>query len=538
MKKSVARILFLATAMFGQKVMAQADVAEKTPDEAATPTETQSAPAEAAPAPAPVVSDPALAAKVAELQAKLQKVEAAEVANQAKADKLAKLKLSGYVQARYEYHQDANNGWSFPAAGSTSAGSTGTKDYFYVKRARLITVYNDNNAEMVAQIDASGAGLTAKDLEAAFIDTWTPLHLRISVGQFKYPFGYELQQSDIVREMPERSRFILNYFPGERDRGLKIQGKIDVLRFQIALVNGNGTQDSAFGVLDSNNFKDVVGRVGIDQGFVAGGVSGWFGNDDIDTSNADKTKWLKFSRARAGADVQGYIDVPSLGNLALRGEAMYSRDKNQAYNGVAASSCQDRIGWGWSLIAAQNIGKYLGAVVRVDGYDPLIQSSLDSVKCAGTPATATAAAKPGSYVIAGTDRVITYGGGLLGYVSPNLKASLIYEHPSEQGSNKVNNDLFTAQLQASFWAPNSSSAVAPALQTVATLHFGRALRWGIWPGLRYGFARKPHENTRHRRRRIHRREFLEPLGSAPSRACLRQPGCPDLRRESAQSGRS
>jgi hypothetical protein len=48
------------------------------------------------------------------------------------------------------------------------------------------------------------------------------------------------------------------------------------------------------------------------------------------------------------------------------------------------------------------------------------------------------------------DRVITYGGGLLGYVSPNLRASFIYEHPSEQGSNKVNNDLFTAQLQASF----------------------------------------------------------------------------------------
>jgi hypothetical protein len=153
---------------------------------------------------------------------------------------------------------------------------------------------------------------------------------------------------------------------------------------------------------------------------------------------------LKFARVRVGADVQGYIDVPGVGNLALRGEAMYSRDKNKDYNGVAASSCQDRIGWGWSLIAAQNIGKYLGAVVRVDGYDPLLQSSLDSVKCAGT------ATKPGTYVTAGTDRVITYGGGLLGYVSPNLKASFIYEHPSEQGSNKVNNDLFTAQLQASF----------------------------------------------------------------------------------------
>jgi len=439
MKKSVASVLFLVTAIGGQEVMAQT---EATSAPGSAPAEAAPS-AEAAPAPAPVATDPVLAAKVADLEAKLQKVEAAAADAQAKLDKVSKLKLSGYVQARYEWHQDANNGWSFPATG-TGAGSTGTKDYFYVKRARLITVYNDTNAELVAQIDASGTSFAAKDLEAAFIDTWTPLHLRISVGQFKYPFGYELQQSDVVREMPERSRFILNYFPGERDRGLKIQGKYDILRFQVALINGNGTQDSAFGTLDSNNYKDVVGRVGVDQGLVAGGVSGWYGNDDLDTSNADKTKWLKFKRARVGADVQGYVDVPGVGYLALRGEAMYSRDKNLAYNGVAASSCQDRIGWGWSLIAAQAIGKYVGAVVRVDGYDPLIQSSYDSVACAGT------AKAPGSYVIAGADRVITYGGGLLGFVSPNLKASFIYEHPSEQGSNKVNNDLFTAQLQASF----------------------------------------------------------------------------------------
>ena len=443
MNKSAARILVLATAMFGQRVMAQGDVAEKTPAESAPSAEAPSASAsatsaEARPGLLPAAGDPALAARVAELETKLKKVEAAAATNEAKVDELSKLKLSGYVQGRYEWHQDASNGWKFPAVGSTGAGSTGSKNYFYVKRARFITVYNASNAELVAQIDASGTTLAAKDLEAAFIDTWTPLHLRVSLGQFKYPFGYELQQSDVVREMPERSRFILGYFPGERDRGFKIQGRYAILRFQIALVNGNGTQDAAFGTLDSNNYKDVVGRLGIDKGFVAAGVSGWYGGDDLDTSNSNKTKWLKFSRVRVGADIQGYLDVPSVGNLALRGEAMYSRDKNQDYNGVAASSCQDRIGWGWSLIAAQNIGKYLGAVVRVDGYDPLLQGSYDGATCAGTVATAAA------------DRVIVFGGGVLGYVSPNLKASLIYEHPSEQGSNKVNNDLFTAQLQASF----------------------------------------------------------------------------------------
>jgi hypothetical protein len=380
----------------------------------------------------------------ADLDAKVKRMEADLAETKAKVDKAARLKLSGYVQARYEWHQDAVNGWSFPADVSTGAGSAGNKDYFYVRRARLITVYSGGNAEFVAQIDAAGTGLSAKDLEAAFVDTWTPLHLRISIGQFKYPFGFELQQSDVVREMPERSRFIQNYFLGERDRGLKIQGTYDILRFQIAVVNGNGTQDAAFGTLDSNNYKDLVGRLGVDAGFIAGGVSAWWGQADLDTSATDKTAWLKFSRLRVGADLQGYIDVPGVGNLALRGEAIYSRDKNLDYNGVPASSCKDRIGWGWSLVAAQGIGSHMGAVIRVDGYDPMLQSSLDGVSCAGT------ASKPGSYVTAGTDRIITYGGGVLGIISPNLKASFIYEHPSEQGKSNVGNDLFTAQLQASF----------------------------------------------------------------------------------------
>jgi hypothetical protein len=71
---------------------------------------------------------------------------------------------------------------------------------------------------------------------------------------------------------------------------------------------------------------------------------------------------------------------------------------------------------------------------------------------AGPSAPASLFVPPNFTVIlrAGSDRIITYGGGLLGFVPPNLKASLIYEHPAEQGSNKVNNDLFTAQLQANF----------------------------------------------------------------------------------------
>jgi hypothetical protein len=336
------------------------------------------------------------------------------------------------------------NGWD---PKSNSAAST-TKTTFYVRRARLDTNYTGTNAEFVLQLDAGGDTVGLRDAEAAFVDTWTPLHLRISVGQFKYPFGYELQQGDPVREMPERSRMILQLFPGERDRGLKVQGRYQVLRFQVALVNGNGIQDPIFkSGKDSNAWLDLVGRLGVDFDTIAGGISGYYSGSDIynpsSSTDTSPANLKRYSRIRVGGDVQANIDVPTLGNLSLRGEIIYSRDKNMSYNGIAANSCQDRIGLGWSMIAAQNLGRWVGAVVRVDSYDPLLQSALGST-CVSSDG------KTGTYITAGMDRVITYGGGFLLYVSQNFKATFVYEHPAEQGSASKDNDIFTAQLQARF----------------------------------------------------------------------------------------
>jgi Phosphate-selective porin O and P len=471
--RDMRMVLSLVAVLAGGKAMAQTEAASTEgakPPAADAPTMDAPAPAPATetPTPAPAVAAapavPAVSAPSATVEERLASVEKknaeldkAREELKAMQDKASKLKITGFVQGRYEWHQDSVNGWDYSAKPTTTTppgnAASSTKSTFYVRRARLDTVYSGTNAEFVLQLDAGGDTVGLRDAEAAFVDTWTPLHLRISVGQFKYPFGYELQQSDTAREMPERSRMIQQLFAGERDRGLKVQGSYQMLRFQIALVNGNGIQDPIFKAgKDENAWQDLVGRLGFDLTTVSGGLSGYYGANDVynpaynATTNPDTNplNLKRFSRMRLGADVQGNLDVPSLGNLSLRGEVMYSRDKNKEYNGVAADACQDRIGWGWSLIAAQNIGNYLGAVVRVDGYDPLLKGSLDSTTCAGTTA------KPGTYVAAGKDQIITYGGGLLVYVSANLKASFIYEHPTEQADKKVNNDIVTAQLQARF----------------------------------------------------------------------------------------
>ncbi len=348
------------------------------------------------------------------------------------------LKISGYIQSRYEWHDDANFGLD-------AAGKPLGTNRFFVRRGRLKAVHATANAEYLLQIDATGDGVVVKDAEATFIDTWTPLKLHLTMGQFKVPFGYEILQSSGEREMPERSLVIRKLFPGERDRGLRLKAQYGHLRFNGAVINGNAfTTDSQYGTFDQTSFKDLVGRVGAEFGFVTLGVSGHWGHELKTTSAKAATaavpampaSYDNFSRLRVGADAQVYAVVPKLGKFALKGEIIWARDKNIEFSGVAANPCKDATAFGWYLTMVQDLGTHLGVVVRVDQFDP--NTSANS----SCPDTVTAPAA--------IDRVTTVGGGLLVPVSANLRGTLVYEHLAEQGVNSRGNDVFTAQLQAKF----------------------------------------------------------------------------------------
>ena len=427
-----------------------APAAAPTPPEGAPPVIPADAPAAvpalAADGSAPVAAPLPVEERLANLEGKAEGAEESLAATKSVADKLSKIKVSGYIQGRYEWHGD-----------STNYGS-GATNQFLVRRGRVKTVYDGTNAEYLLQIDAASTGVTLKDAEATFVDTWTPLGLRLTMGQFKWPFGYEVTQSSGDREMPERAAVIRAMFPGERDRGVRLSGKYEALRFAFAIVNGNGTSANN----DLNGFKDVVGRVGVDMGWIVGGLSGYLGHpltvkaatafsstgkdtnadgkitaDEVTFTAAAPASYTVASRKRIGADAQTYLDVPGIGGFALKGEAILSKDTNLALGATAADPCKDVTSFGWILTASQNIGDYLGIAARVDSYDPLFSKSLSDACRAKNPALGTG------------DRKTTYAGGVLIYPSGNIKGTLIYEHVDEQ-NNDVKNDVFTAQLQARF----------------------------------------------------------------------------------------
>jgi hypothetical protein len=445
--------LFAAPAVLAQGTVGVSSPAPREAPQEALPSVDSAQPA--APTPPPPVA-PALDERVAAVESKLAGTEETVGAMQASVDGLKKLKISGFIQGRYEYHQDAMDGTKNPK----------NENRFYVRHAYLGTRYEGKNAEYFLQIDANNNdGFALKDAEASFVDTWTPLHLKLTLGQFKVPFGYEILQSDADREMPERSQVILSLFPGDRDRGLRLQGSYEMLRLNVALVNGAsfGQKDPAngFGTVqngyDPNGFKTVVGRVGVDLGRLVGGFS-WMWGRTLDTKfglpdvkDGSKTagkllpdSYLYYAQTRLGADVQAYLDVPELGGLAVKGEVIWARKTNLDYAAFGpANSCLNSQSLGWMITVVQNFGQYLGVALRLDQFDPLLASTVDP-KCYATDVTQTDAVKARD-----SDRLTRLGAALLLHGSANIKFTLSYEHLWEQGP-AVANDVLTAQLQARF----------------------------------------------------------------------------------------
>jgi len=477
---AVALISLFSTAAFAQHpvppgAVTPAPAPAPAPAAPAAPATPGAPPAEVPPPPtavpeAPPAPPPPIEERVNELDQKLEGLTESYQETRSTASSLSKLKFSGYIQGRYAWQDNDDS-----ISGVDAQGRPTSFNRFLVRRGRLKATYTGENAEYLLQIDATGDGVVLKDAEATFVDTWTPVGLRFSIGQFKVPFGYEVLQSSSEREMPERARVIRALFPGERDRGARITARWEWLRFMGALVNGNFTQgDPVFNPtsLDNNRYLDTYLRLGGDFGFLVVNLSTQFGQkvqttvtntaltitdanmDGVITADEVKPAATTVSMQlydiwRFGADAQFYFDIPGVGGMALKGELVMSQDTNKDFRGAPADSCRDMKGFGWILTGSQNIGDYFGVAARFDQWNPNRDVTGTSMTCT------TASAK------AAVDKISTLGVGPLLYISGNLKASAIYEHlwrnaslglgqPGIAPSSAVPHDQFTLQLQAKF----------------------------------------------------------------------------------------
>lgn len=319
---------------------------------------------EAAPATAPA----APAAPAVDLAALEGKVDAlAEQLAETRGDVsgLKKLKLSGYVQARYAWQEAASYNASAAAATPTTPAQTG----FFIRRGRLKAVYDADVAQYVAQIDMTTSGVSTKE---AYASVKLPYGLAVDAGLQLFPFGYEVfARSSSDLDTLERARVTRAFLGGEYDLGVALRGKASVVNFKVGLFNGNGV-DSGQAGRDNDQLKDVIGRAWVDYGVVTAGVSGWYGKTQAYHRADDKV----FDRNRVAVDAQVYLDLLPIGGTAVKGEWMWGHTTIGGTLGAggnlpaATSTAPVPTGSGFYGILLQNVGEWNQLAVKYEQYTP------------------------------------------------------------------------------------------------------------------------------------------------------------------------
>ena len=165
-------------------------------------------------------------------------------------DKLSRIKLSGYIQAQYEYYQ--------------FSPELTPNNTFYLRRARIKFSYEGKNGlAFVLQPDFATNNLALKDAYVTLNDKWLKM-FSLTAGQFNR-LNYEVEYSSSQREVLERSKVIKYLYPGEREIGakLEIKPKQIPIKFQLAAFNGNFSGNSAKDGKDgkdNDNEKDYMAR--------------------------------------------------------------------------------------------------------------------------------------------------------------------------------------------------------------------------------------------------------------------------------------
>jgi hypothetical protein len=260
---------------------------------------------------------------------RVQALEEQTQTHQSDLDKLKRFKFSGYLQVRWETAEFAND--SVKVAGSPAVVTPANDQRFYIRRGRFKLTYDANPlSQAVIYFDGNTAGsnrnLTLLEAYITLMDPWTTDHRhQLTAGQFNIPFGWEIERSSSLRELPERSRAENVLFNGERDRGVKLVNPwTPKLETVVSVLNGYGINDVAFPTLDPTAAKDWTARARYIGGTLDFSASYYGGHTTLPFTGPD----LEVDKTRIGGDAQFYYELPSAGGGTLRGEVYVGKNLN------------------------------------------------------------------------------------------------------------------------------------------------------------------------------------------------------------------
>lgn len=284
------------------------------------------------------------------------------------------VQLFGYIQGEFKYE----------SAGELGAGESFDQNSFYFNRARIGVMGNipyNISYYVLTELSPSQNGPYILD---AFI-TWHGLGpwAKISVGQFKSPFGLELSTACQGLHTINRSKVVSTLAQPFRDMGLMISGGTDslsifglekknIFTYKLAFLNGTGLNTE-----DTDKYKDIVARVVFAPfDFIAIGSSYRTGksvNSDLTIIEPDK-------RTRFGMDMS-----VNYKNFLFQAEYIKGKDEGTVYVGdggcggglTATPGTQEKSGY---MVQALYMTPWnLQPVIKYENFDTNIDENFDKV---------------------------------------------------------------------------------------------------------------------------------------------------------------
>lgn len=327
----------------------------------------------------PKASQPSSDERLSELNDKLAGHDERMAVSESDLAILKKLKVAGYIQARFEhldYTPFVENATATDKLGVKSTSITGSQgqSVFYVRRGRIKFTYAPGPlSEYVLYFDASKDKVSCKEAYVKLTEPWSGYGVSLTVGQMNWPWGIEIERSSSTREVPERSLAARTLFPGERDRGIKLTVKPhSMATIDLGVYNGWGIDNSTFTWQDPTKRKDVIARAKIDLGIAALTASYYDGQyyepaksttslrSSVPASGSMTTTTTatdkRYYKGRIGGGLEAYYQFLPQGGTALLAEGTIGKEKGKDVEG------------GY-LMLVQNIGDKLNLAFRGDMYN-------------------------------------------------------------------------------------------------------------------------------------------------------------------------
>lgn len=378
-------------------------------------------------------------------------------------DWLSKLKVSGYIQAQYQYgEKDASL-----EVGNKNENPEKAFNRIGIRRGRIKFTYEENIVSGVFQLDLTEKGIKFKDIYINIKDPWIKTN-SLRAGIFDRPFGFEISHSSSQRETPERSTVFQLLFPEERDMGAMLQlqtakeSPLYFLKLQAGLFAGNGIKQETDSRRDFIGHLSAAGDIGkvlkIGGGFSYYHGSVYQGSENVyrmidksfvlDSNPENKGKFAK--RQYVGFDAQ--VSYKScLGLTQLRAEYLFGKQPG-LQTGSDSPNSSDlpetdtyiRNFNGGYVVFIQDLGKIpVSAIIKYDWYDPNVDVKKDDIGLSNTGV--------------GDITRHTIGVGGLWNINNHLRLQALYEFNSNEKSANLQgydvnrkDDVFTLRLQYKF----------------------------------------------------------------------------------------